>query len=495
VKGGQLAALACVVLGLVSVPAANAASANGLTTAIYLDPGSSLWSGPSAGVAFDRIRRTGAAAVRITVFWFEVAPSRRPEHWDPTNPADPSYRWGDLDREVVNAVQHGLEPLITIMSAPTWAQAYPPADDPYNSHLPDPVAFGEFAKAVATRYSGSFQGLPRVRLWQAWNEPNISLYLIPQLENGQPVSPDWYRRMLNEFASVVHSVNPDNLVVAGGLAPFRDITPYVLAQDSDWGPLSFMRAMLCLSKSLKPTCSDRASFDVWATHPYTSGGPLHHAVLGNDVSLGDLPEMRATLAAAVKAGHVNSQGSPRFWVTEFSWDSNPPDPCSPPLALLSRWIPEGLYRMWDNGIDLVVWLQLQDQPMTSGLYQSGFFYYSDNLATARAKATIQAFRFPFVSLQRGHRVFAWGRTPFGKPARVAIQQRSRRRWKNVTAVNTDRFGIFQRVVKAKPVGLFRARLFPTNESSLPFSMRVPPDHFYNPFGLTTVLEPTGQPAC
>jgi histidinol-phosphate/aromatic aminotransferase/cobyric acid decarboxylase-like protein len=41
------------------------------------------------------------------------------------------------------------------------------------------------------------------------------------------------------------------------------------------------------------------------------------------VSLGDLPKLRRTLAAAVRARHVSSRGSPRIWVTEFSWDSSP----------------------------------------------------------------------------------------------------------------------------------------------------------------------------
>src|SRR5213075_986822 len=101
---------------------------------------------------------------------------------------------------------------------------------------------------------------------------------------------------------------------------------YVVAQDSDWGPLSFMRRLLCLSRALRPTCGFRVRFDVWSTHPYTSGGPTHHAIKPNDVSLGDLPKMRAVLDAAVRAHHILSSGRPEFWVTEFSWDSKPPDP-------------------------------------------------------------------------------------------------------------------------------------------------------------------------
>ncbi len=467
-----------------------------LRTAIYFDPDGARWDPSSESVALTRTRRAGATAARITVYWWQIAPPIRPRAWDPSNPGDPNYRWGSLDSRIRNIVRHGLEPLVTILAAPRWAQGTKPTP-PNNSYLPDPVAFGQFAKAAAIRYSGTFAGLPRVRWWQAWNEPNISLYLVPQLENGQPISPGWYRRMLNEFATAVHSVHPDNLVVAAGLAPFRDITPSVQAQDPDWGPLSFMRALLCLSKSLRATCNDRVSFDVWATHPYTSGGPLHHAVLPNDVSLGDLPEMRRTLDAAVKAHHVQSRRPIQFWVTEFSWDSNPPDRCSPPLTLLERWIPEALYRMWANGVSLVVWLQLQDLPLSTSFYQAGFYFDSVNLATAKPKPTLKGFRFPFVALRRGQRVAVWARTPFGRPARLIIEQKpnASRAWKKVAVVTTNRSGILQVLVRAKPIGLFRARMFPTNEASLPFSMKVPRDHFYNPFGQTVLLEPTNQPQC
>jgi hypothetical protein len=94
-----------------------------------------------------------------------------------------------------------------------------------------------------------------------------------------------------------------------------------------------MRELFCLSRELKPKCRTRVHFDVWAHHPYTSGGPTHHALLRDDVSLGDLPEMRAVLKAAYRNGMIQSRGPPGFWVTEFSWDTAAPDPHGLPLRL------------------------------------------------------------------------------------------------------------------------------------------------------------------
>jgi len=155
--------------------------------------------------------------------------------------------------------------------------------------------FAAFMRAAAERYSGRHSGLPRVRYWRIWSEPNISVYFRPQFDptTKKFTSPEIYRNMVNRSAAEIHAVNKDNVVIAGGTAPFRDIDPEVVALDKDWGPLKFMRRLLCIDNAGRPICANRTSFDIWSTHPYTSGGPTHHAELPYDVSLGDLPEMHS----------------------------------------------------------------------------------------------------------------------------------------------------------------------------------------------------------
>ncbi len=114
-------------------------------------------------------------------------------------------------------------------------------------------------------------------------------------------------------------------------------------------------------------------FDIWAHHPYTSGGPNHKATLPNDVSLGDLPKMRKMLVEGIKAGHVVSTHEVAFWVTEFSYESNPPDPGGLKPGLGARWTSEALYRMWRAGVTQVTWFLLTDQPYTSYFAQSGIY--------------------------------------------------------------------------------------------------------------------------
>jgi hypothetical protein len=428
-----------------------------------------------------KIPASGATVARLMLSWPSVAPVQEPQSWDPSDPADPNYRWTAFDTSVRDATARGLQVLVTVAGAPAWAQGQPADDDPLQARTPDPVAFGLFAHALASRYSGSFDGLPRIRYFEAWNEPNLTTYLEPQLVDDQPVAAIVYRQMVNAFASAVHGVHRDNLVVAGSLAPFRDSTLSVQDQDQDWGPLSFMRALLCVSASGAATCKTRVDADVWSIHPYTSGGPTHHAVLPNDISLGDLPKLQAVLATAARVGHLTNP-HPALWVTEFSWDSNPPDPAGVPIKLLSRWVAEGLYRMWANGFSLVTWFQVRDQPL-SNFFQSGLWYID-----GKPKPSLQAFRFPFVALPTGTQVQVWGRTPPLDSGPVQVQQSLGGAWHPVTTLTPNRYGIFQARLSVPARGRMRATIVGKNDASIPFGLAPVPDQFFNPFGLTKPIE-------
>lgn len=450
------------------------AAARPLTTAVF-DP---ELTGAEGQTVAQRIRGTGATAVRISLVWRAVA-LERPR--DPTNPNDPAYHWESYDAAIRHAVDSGLTPIVTVYGAPDWDEGGG-TSGPDGSVRPDALEFGHFATAAARRYSGTTPGLPRVRYWQAWNEPNISQFLNPQFEGGRPYSPSLYRSLVNAFSVGVKSVAADNLVIAGGTAPFRDRSPAVVAVDPSWGPLSFMRQLLCLTPSLQPKCSDQIHFDIWAHHPYTSGGPTHHANLPDDVSLGDLGDMQRVLRAGLRAGNVDSRTPVQFWVTEFSWDSSPPDPKGVPVRLEARWVAEALYRMWRSGVSLVTWFLLRDEPPATSYFQSGLLFRGSSIRTAKPKPALAAFRFPLVAL-RAHSGFSvWGRTPAGRPGRVLVEQSFRGGWARLGVLPTNRFGIFQRTFRRTAAGSVRARLLGSRDRARPFGLEPVPDRFYNPFG-------------
>jgi hypothetical protein len=429
-----------------------------------------LFGNTRSNVVFARTRQLGSTVTRLTIAWSAIAPSKPPTRQEAQNPGYGGYVWNSVDRSIKLARANRLEPLITILYPPRWAREGPA---PWKLDVP---GLADFATAAARRYSGTFKGLPRVRYWMIWNEPNLEAYLKPQVVDGRLAAPAFYRRMLNAAADAVHSVRHDDVVVAGGLAPF---THRKRTSTDVWGtgPLPFMRAMLCLSKQLRPICKAQSKFDAWAHHPYTSGNAFHHAYSPDDVSLGDLPEMRGVLDAAARQRLVVSPRRPQFWVTEFCWDSNPPDRHGVPIAVHARWVAEALYQMWRSGVSLVTWISLRDAPPPSPV-SCGFYF-----ASGRAKPSLTAYRFPFVAYPRRGRIFTWGRTPWGRPARVRIEQRVRRYWRLLGTVSTNPNGIFTTTLTAAGKGDVRARLLGRQEAiSRPFSLKRQKPRFPNPFG-------------
>jgi len=454
-RGLILVACACASAALAAAPA----GAGPLRTAIA---DATHFGGPKQGAAFARTKASGATVVRLVLTWRSVAPQNPSPAFDATDPADPEYNWGWFDDQVRKAEGKGLDIIATVQGAPDFAQEAPANEE--GTNRPNAAAYAAFATAATLRYKGNFDPaggtayLPAIRYWQAWNEPNRDYFLLPQYESGVMTSPALYRSLLNAFSDAVHAVNPDNRVVAGGLAP--------LGRTNKPAPLPFMRKLL----------SAPVRFDIWSHHPYTSGGPTHRAAGTGNISLGDLGDMRKVLNEAVRAGHVQSIGKVRFWVTEFSWDTKGPDPEAVPMRLHARWTAEALYRMWRNGVSLVTWFRIQDDPLKVSHYQSGLY-----TVKGTRKLSFRAFRFPFVAFRRPGRILVWGRTPTSKPGTVRLERRVGGRWRRIGIAHASPAGIFTRTVRTTArTGLVRAVF--AGEKSVGFGLTPVPDRYVNPFG-------------
>jgi hypothetical protein len=246
--------------------------------------------------------------------------------------------------------------------------------------------------------------------------------------------------------------------------------------------MSFMRTLLCMSADRKPhpTCRSHAKFDIWATNPYTSGGPTHKSSTPDGVSLGDLPKMRTLLRAAEKYHHIDSSSHPvRFWVTEFSWDSKPPDPKGVPSSLLARWVSEALYRSWSSGVSAFIWFTIRDYPYSSGgghrgTYESGLFFRGSTPAEDTPKAAFTAFRFPFVAFKTRRGFMVWGRTPDSMPGTITIQWNKRGKWRTLKNVSANGYGIFSSGIRSHvSTKALRAFISSGGEVSRPFALKAP----------------------
>jgi hypothetical protein len=166
----------------------------------------------------------------------------------------------------------------------------------------------------------------------------------------------------------------------------------------------------------------------------------------------------------------------QFWVTEFSWDSKPPDPRALPASLHARWTSEALYRMWQNGVSVVAWFRIQDDPLRETPYQSGFW-----TETGAQKRSLTAFRFPVVGFKRKTGVYVWGRTPTSRGARVLVELKVGSRWRRLGTIRAAGSGIFTKTFRTPyRQGAVRARA--VGEISLPFSLAFVGNRYVNPFG-------------
>jgi Cellulase (glycosyl hydrolase family 5) len=480
VRGTLVALLVALALAAPSARAASHPFQTSLQDAAVFDE-----SPGNTHTVMEHMRAAGANWVRIDLSWDDVAPlgSVKPAGFDASNPGDPQYRWESVDWAVRRAVAGGLKPLVNVSEAPVWAE---------RAHYgrkgttdPDPAELAAFAHAAALRFSGRYAGLPRVQAWEVWNEVNASFFFMPQWKDkpgGTALSPFLYRQMVNEFASAVHGVDPATLVVAGSLYPFALDRPGLQAIP----PLQFMRKLFCLSPKLKvrKNCGEPLHFDVFSHHPYTSGDPTHKTLAPDSVSIGQLPRLARVLRAAIKQGRVISSRPVQLWVTEFGWDTNPPDPQGVPLRLQARWISEAFYRMWKAGVTVASWFQMRDGFGDSARFADGLYSVCPenptDLRCDRPKVSFDSFRFPFVAFRHGRKVSIWGVRPSGVSGKVVIERSGKGGWQAIKTMKTDRFGIFQARFSTRRKGSYRARLPDRSIYSLPFSLKRPADFPISP---------------
>lgn len=387
--------------------------------------------------------------MRIGVGWRSIA-EQRPVR--PTDPADPAYRFRKLDRAVSEARARGLIPVLTVQSAPTWAEG---PGRPSWAHVgawkPSPAALGDFATALTRRYGGNFADptnlaarLPQVRYFEVWNEANLSTYLSPQWEDGEHFGPQHFRRMVNAFHVAAHRVQPDVTVLAGGLSPIGDGSPSFIDGEpidpSPWGPrshpMSFIRTMLCLKgKRLRPRkpCPDKGRFDVLSVHPISqTSGPREEAPHPDDMAIGDLPEVKRALRAAERHDRVIGDARHGIWVTEYWWQTRPPreQDAFPTPAEQARWIAEAQMEFWLLDIPVGIMYSIRDEPFNPAkqTFQAGVYF-----ANGVAKPSLPAARFPVAAKRRSRkRVYVWTRPPQSGP--VALQRLAGDEWRTLETV-------------------------------------------------------------
>jgi hypothetical protein len=310
-----------------------------------------------------RARRARAAVVRTTVDWSKAAPVRPA---DPKAAFDPAYRLEDVDELARNAQARGMELLLTIWGTPGWANG---GHEP-NTAPTRPAALAAFSEALADRYSGRHPGYPAVRLFSAWNEPNLELFLSPQFDaEGRSVAPAAYARMARAVVEGVRSGNPDALVAVGGTsARGRDYPAPGSGQESH-SPGRFAELVAAADPDLP--------FDAWAQHPYPTrpGNPPSEPAFWPGVGLTSLERFGRELD-----GWFGRERVP-LWITEYGHETTPGEPLGVSPAAQARFARESLWAAAGNPrIRMFIWFVLRDSP--GNPWQSGLIDAAGRLKPA-----------------------------------------------------------------------------------------------------------------
>jgi hypothetical protein len=406
---------------------------------------------------------TGAKLVQIEVDWNTVEP-RAPSHRDqPTDPAGKQFNFASIDQGVKEFAGTGLQPIFLVTNAPRWAEGMGGTGAEYatGGYEPNPTALGQLAQAMARRYSGSYpdplrrgKKLPRVRYYQAWAEANMNLHLSPQwtrskgkfINTGATI----YRRMLNAFYAGVKAGDRDDLVIASGLESYGDPPDTGLKRTP---PVTFLENVLCLDTNLSARpCPSPAHFDVLASDPYDAFAPDVHAVSPLDASAPDLGRLKRVVAKALQAHTLLPGGHKPLWVTEFGYESKPPNRQALPTATQARWLEESFYVFWREGVSTLFWYLVRDQaPPYSINYASGV-YFRDG----RPKPSETAYRFPLVVMPDGGNAQIWGIAP--TTGIVRVQRRTGSVWQTIASFHRRTGTIFEQVMPALPRGHYRATI-------------------------------------
>jgi hypothetical protein len=362
---------------IAATAAPRAAAGPGIQVGIFDDP--QILHGDPATV-FPLLQRLNTDVGRVTLWWGGDAGVARARPTDATDPTDPAYDWSAYDRLAVEAKRAGITVLFTLLGTPVWANG----GIGWNRAPTDPADLTDFARAAARRYNGMFRTaegrkLPAVKRWLVWNEPNNPVFLKPQFvrEAGRWVarSARVYAGLCNAAVAGIRSGQAAAKIACGATAPRGNNNPS--SSRPSISPLPFLKAM---------RAAGARGFDAYAHHPYygkrqetpsTPPPPGLDGVTTTAVTLGNLDVLEQALD--------KTYGSRmRLWITEYGYQTNPPDPTFGVTPSKQRAYVTQAYTMLrdDPRIDLFIWFLLRDEEQLTG-WQSGLFTADGKAKPAR----------------------------------------------------------------------------------------------------------------
>jgi hypothetical protein len=351
----------------------------------------------------DTLDRMGVKLVRYTLQWSEIEGRHG------------TYAWSRSDAILRGLHERGLVPVVTIWGSPRWANGgRTPNWAPRSKWW-----LAGFARRAAERY-------PFVRHWLIWNEPNQRRWL-------RPTSARTYTQtLLNPAYAALHRATPGVKVGAGVTAP-RGSTGGV-------SPIAFIRGM----------GAAHARLDAYAHNPY----PLRRFETPRSGGCGHCETITMATIDRLVREVGNAFGRKRIWLTEYGYQTNPPDRLlGVSHALQARYLADAAQRAYATPyVDMLIQYLYKDEP-DSSRWQSGLVTAGGSQKTSRRAAVL-----PLAQVSRsGLRTVMWGQVrPEEGPQRYVLQQFRAGGWRSVGGVRTTTArGFLTRTVRAGHGAKFR----------------------------------------
>lgn len=470
-----IACVATLIISALAIPSAATASSSQLS---MMQDDRRLFGQPGEDPAdvMREIRSLGVDVIRTNVIYNRVyrtsSDRTKPAGFVTSDPNSPHYDWRRTDRLVDLARANGIRVLMTITTPGPFFSTTAPSRCRANpcTVAPKTREFGDFAAAVAKRYSG------RVDYWSLGNEFHLNkLWLTPRFKRSG--------RTRYDFAAAVYR----KLWLAGYKAiarndPRRRKRVLFGETAAIASPLPFLRAALCLDskgRSLRGKlarlqgCRGRvAKLNIagFAHHPYNQGGngtPRQRTRRKSALPMAHMPRLYKLMSQAVRRKRIPRRRG--VYITEFGFQTRPPDQFSNvSLAEQAKYINESDRLFFgDRRIKAVNQYELSDPPE---LFE---FNMGLRFTNGVKKPSYDAYRLPIVVTRRSSRsVEVYGevrphRVLAGGPVtRVAIQvSKNRGPFTTVRNQLTNRRGFIRRTIRRSGASRARWRLVWQNPDS------------------------------
>lgn len=205
--------------------------------------------------------------------------------------------WGELDNIVNDTSSAGVNILVSVVAAPSWATPNGKNGLPSEQNIPE---YARFMGAMAARYKG------KIKAYEIWNEQNLAV------ENGGRVAnANLYMNMLVASSQAIRASDPKAIIVSG--APSATETN---RSDIALSDITFLRQMFADSRfrdavdvvGVHPGGASNPPDTMWPDKP----GPGPNFVTSREFYFRRYEDVRSVM---VQFGLSDK----KIWLTEFGW--------------------------------------------------------------------------------------------------------------------------------------------------------------------------------